>query len=148
LSLAALTVAGTTVVTVVAAILLHHESGHLLSGWMARSHWVQRKRILLLLFALLAVHVLTIWLFGLALYLLSGNPEYGALVGYSAYTLPDYVYLSAVTYTTVGYGDLVPHGHIRFLLGTEALTGFLLITWSASLSFLEMQRHWPHPRGS
>jgi hypothetical protein len=28
------------------------------------------------------------------------------------------------------------------MTGTEALTGFLLITWSASFTFLEMQRFW------
>ena len=54
----------------------------------------------------------------------------------------DFVYFSAITYTTVGFGDYVPTGPIRFLAGTEALTGFLLITWSASFTFLEMQRYW------
>jgi hypothetical protein len=28
------------------------------------------------------------------------------------------------------------------MAGTEALTGFLLISWSASFTFLEMQRFW------
>jgi hypothetical protein len=47
-----------------------------------------------------------------------------------------------VTYTTVGYGDFVPTGAIRFLCGVEALAGFVLITWSASFMFIEMQRYW------
>lgn len=54
----------------------------------------------------------------------------------------DFVYLYATTYTTVGYGDLSPSGHLRFLFGTEALTRLMLITWSASLTFIEMQAHW------
>jgi hypothetical protein len=33
-------------------------------------------------------------------------------------------------------------GAIRFLAGTEALTGFVLVTWSASFTFVEMQRFW------
>lgn len=52
------------------------------------------------------------------------------------------MYFSAITYTTVGFGDFVPTGPVRFLAGTEALTGFLLITWSASFTFLEMRRYW------
>lgn len=52
------------------------------------------------------------------------------------------VYFSVVVYTTLGLGDLVPEGAIRFLTGTEALTGSVLITWSASFTFLEMQRFW------
>jgi hypothetical protein len=31
---------------------------------------------------------------------------------------------------------------VRFLAGMEALSGFVLITWSASFTFLEMQRYW------
>ena len=54
----------------------------------------------------------------------------------------DAVYLSTVTYTTVGYGDLIPQGPLRLLLGVEALSGFLLVTWSASFTYLEMQRNW------
>ena len=54
----------------------------------------------------------------------------------------DYVYFSALTNTTVGFGDFVPSGPVRFLAGMEALTGLVLITWSASFTFLEMQRYW------
>ena len=56
--------------------------------------------------------------------------------------LLDAVYLSAVTFTTVGFGDVAPVGPIRFLSGTMALTGFVLVTWSASFTYLEMERFW------
>jgi hypothetical protein len=46
----------------------------------------------------------------------------------------------------VGFGDLVPHGAIRFMTGMEALTGLVMITWSASFTFLEMQRDWHSTR--
>ena len=35
-----------------------------------------------------------------------------------------------------------PLGPVRFLSGTEALTGFVMITWSASFTYLEMERFW------
>jgi len=54
----------------------------------------------------------------------------------------DCVYLSFVTYTTVGDGDVFVNGYIRYLTGVEALTGLILVTWSASFLFLEMQRYW------
>jgi hypothetical protein len=47
-----------------------------------------------------------------------------------------------MSYTTVGFGDVAPIGPIRFLTGTEALTGFVLIAWSASFTYLEMERYW------
>ena len=58
------------------------------------------------------------------------------------YGLLDYVYFSAIIFTTVGLGDLVPSGSIRFMVGTQALTGFILISWSAAFTYLEMQRFW------
>ena len=54
-----------------------------------------------------------------------------------------YLYYSGVIYTTLGLGDIQPEGHIRFITAMEALNGFLLITWSASFTFLAMGRLWP-----
>ena len=68
----------------------------------------------------------------------------GTLLGETAghgYFL-DCVYLSFVTFTTVGYGDFVAQGYMRYLTGVEALTGLILITWSASFLFFEMQKYW------
>jgi hypothetical protein len=56
--------------------------------------------------------------------------------------LLDGIYLAAMCYTTVGFGDVAPVGPIRFLAGTSALAGFVMITWSASFTFLEMDRFW------
>ena len=42
-------------------------------------------------------------------------------------------YFSAVTYTTVGYGDVVlPKGE-RLVAGLEALTGIIMCGWSTAL---------------
>ncbi|NIQ12844.1 MAG: two pore domain potassium channel family protein, partial [Candidatus Dadabacteria bacterium] len=47
------------------------------------------------------------------------------------------------TYTSLGMGDIYPLGRpIRFLTGLESLTGLVLITWTASFLFIEMQRFW------
>lgn len=54
----------------------------------------------------------------------------------------DFGYFSAVVYTTVGFGEIVPRGPVRGLTGAEGITGLTLITWSASFTFLEMQQHW------
>lgn len=42
----------------------------------------------------------------------------------------------------VGYGDVVPSGELRLLAGVEALNGLLLIGWSASYTFIAMERFW------
>jgi hypothetical protein len=34
----------------------------------------------------------------------------------------------------------MPSGHLRYLAGIEAHTGLVLITWTASFLYIEMQR--------
>ena len=88
------------------------------------------------------LHIAEIWLFGLGIWLLLHLADAGHVIGMSDARLLDSVYLSAVTYSTVGFGDVAPSGPIRFLIGTESLLGFVLITWSASFTFLEMEKNW------
>lgn len=52
------------------------------------------------------------------------------------------LYFSAETYTTLGFGDLTPAGPVRLLAGVEALNGLLLIGWSASYTYIAMERFW------
>ncbi len=66
----------------------------------------------------------------------------GHVIGADPLGLLDAVYLATMSYTTVGFGDVSPVGPIRLLAGTSALTGFVMITWSASFLFLEMERFW------
>ena len=101
-----------------------------------------RIKVLYSILAVVALHVVEIWIFGLTLWLLLQWPAVGHIAGQDALHLFDAIYLSAVTYTTVGYGDIAPVGPIRLLAGTEALVGLVLITWSASFTYLEMQRDW------
>lgn len=44
-------------------------------------------------------------------------------------------YFSLVTYTTVGYGDVLVGEQWRMLAGVEALTGILMCGWSAGFFF-------------
>ncbi len=134
-----------TALAVIATVALHYEG----LVWLAR-HFRRKSRdspprrrvVLLVICALLTLHVVEIWMFGAAYWgalLLEGS---GSVSGAQPLSFLDAVYLSAVTYTTVGFGDLAPVGPIRFLAGSEALTGLMMITWSASFTYLEMSRHW------
>jgi hypothetical protein len=102
----------------------------------------RRPRVLLLIFAVLIVHSVEIFLFGLGYYVLLQEPAYGTLQGIGQLNIVNCGYFSAVVYTTLGLGDIVPHGPIRILAGPQSLAGFVLITWSASFTFIEMQSFW------
>lgn len=124
------------------AIVLHYEALERLNRALPRLRMAHRSRLLVLMFGLLLVHTLEIWLFGTSLFMVSRYPQFGRVAGIEPLQLLDAVYLSTATYSTVGYGDLTPQGPLRLLLGIEALCGFLLVTWSASFTYLEMQRNW------
>ena len=138
-----LLVAMATAVTVALVVLLHYEGLVWLSGRMQRNAvGPQRSKVLYGIYVLLAMHVAEIWIFGILIRLLLNVGEAGRVVGMQGVNLMDAVYLSAITFTTVGFGDLVPVGALRFVTGTEALTGLMLITWSASFTYIEMEKFW------
>ena len=89
--------------------------------------------------AAIVSHLLQIALFAIALGIVIAM-GHGTIEGPFVSGLRDYYYYSAVTYTTLGYGDLTPLGHVRFMAGIEALTGLVMVAWTASFGFLVMQR--------
>ena len=104
-----------------------------------------RRRIVILILCLMFLHIVEIWIFGTTYYFLQLVPGYGSLgeVGVAG-TLNffDCIYYSAVVFTTLGFGDIIPAGPIRFVTGVEAVSGLTLITWSASYTLMEMLRTW------
>jgi hypothetical protein len=123
-------------------VLFHYEMMSVTYARLPQLGLPRRARIVVLIFAALVAHVVEVWMFGLTYWLLDRWPSLGGLSGTFAEGALDFVYYSVVTFTTLGFGDVVPQGPVRILTGTEALVGLTLITWSASLAFLEMQRDW------
>jgi len=131
-----------TIALVVTCVMIHYEVLKVLTRALAHLHTAHRTRVLVLIWGLLLTHLLEIWIYGFACFALDGRADFGHLTGVKREGLPDHIYFSFVTYTTVGYGDIVPVGPIRFLSALEALSGWVLIGWSTSFTFLEMQRFW------
>jgi hypothetical protein len=125
-------------------VVIHYEGVH----WLARRYSTRepmrdRRAMLKIIFALLGLHIIEIWCYGLAYWVLAKMPDTGFVHGeHGMDRVFDAIYFSAATFSTVGFGDLSPVGALRLLAGMEALTGLLLITWSASFTYLEMSRLW------
>jgi hypothetical protein len=142
--LANIGVALSTLLLVMSAVLIHYEGLSALNRWLTHIKTAQHRQLVLYTIgAVIALHTLEIWLFGLGYHGLLYWPEMGDIQGARYSHLFDAIYFSATVFTTLGFGDLSPVGPIRFLAGTEALTGLVLIGWSASFTYLEMQRYWP-----
>lgn len=124
-------------------VIIHYEVLYQLAVQLPKLTVRPRFRILSGVFIILLAHIIEIWLFALGYYLMINVDGFGALAGNFNQSFLDCTYFSFTSYTTLGFGDIVPSGHIRFLTGLESLTGLVMITWSASFLFLEMQKYWP-----
>jgi hypothetical protein len=131
-----------TAVTVAVAVLIHYEGLRWLSTRLTTMPGIRRRKVLVGVYAVILLHVTEIWLFGGCFWAVLQIPDSGSISGAHPASLLDAVYLSATTFSTLGFGDLAPVGAVRFITGTESVSGFILITWSASFLFLEMQQYW------
>ena len=131
-----------TLIIVSLCIGLHFEILSHCRRYLKRLSEQRRRRVLVLILIILFAHTIEIWLFAIGYALSLEIFDGGELAGAIVESVVDYVYYSAVVYTTVGFGDITPIGPIRFMTGVEALSGLVMITWSASYTFLEMQRDW------
>lgn len=124
------------------AVIVHYEVIYRLAVIIPKLKVRNRLRVLIGIFGALIAHVIEIWLFALGYYFMIRSGQFGMLEGDFNNTLVDCVYFSFVTYSSLGLGDIAPTGDLRFLTGLEAVTGLVMITWTASFLFIEMQKFW------
>ena len=143
-----LSVASVTFVLVALVVLIHYEGLSHLNQKLASiaqdiNRTARRRVVMYSICAVIGLHIIEIWLFGISYNLLQRWPEMGFIHTNNQHHFFDDIYFAATVFSSVGFGDLVPVGPIRFLAGTEGLVGLVLIGWSASFTYLEMQRYWP-----
>jgi hypothetical protein len=143
--MAILTVTSIAFVLVLATIAIHYESLRQLSDAVPRLTVPMRARVLVVIAGVFLAHLVEIALFAGAFALLH-RLEFGAVGGNFEYSALDYFYLSMSSYTTLGIGDVFPTGPMRILSAIEALNGFVLVGWSASFTYLEMEHFWKKQR--
>jgi hypothetical protein len=137
-----LIVALSCILILVLATVLHYEVLRMLSSALPRFAGAERAKLLIVMFAAFVAHALEILLYGAAYFLLSHTPGLGVLSSTPGPLFSACLYFSAETYTSLGFGDIVPSGPLRLLAGTETLNGLLLIGWSASFTYLSMEKFW------
>lgn len=126
--------------------VIHYEALGTISRTLPRLRIAPRAKLVVVVLGTFGAHALQILLYGITIYALAsvlGN----AALGQNAH--PSFalsLYFSAETFTSLGYGDVVPAGALRLLAGGEALNGLLLIGWSASYMYLSMEKYWNNSR--
>lgn len=120
----------------------HFETLALLNAMLPRLCMPRRLKVLVVLVAVFAAHVLEMALYALAYRGFGGVAHVGSLSGGASASFAACLYFSAETFTSLGFGDVTPVGPLRLLAGMETLNGLLLVGWSASYIHLCMDRFW------
>lgn len=129
---------------VVLTTVIHYEALRLLSERLPQWRFPTRPKVLVVFFNIFLAHSVEIILYGLMSFLLVRYSHLGTLNGGEP-SLFKFIYFSAETYSSLGYGDLIPTGPLRLFAGVESLNGLLLIGWSASYIHIVMERFWNDP---
>ena len=133
-----------TAVGLLAATVLIHGIGT--TAWL---HWLMRhfakgassggpqftmRTIILTAIVLTALHVAEIMVWAIGYLVMVPDEQLN--------TLEAAFYFSAVTFTTLGYGDITLDSAWRLLSGIQAINGILLVGWSTAFIFAVLQRSW------
>jgi Ion channel len=127
---------------VVATTVLHYEVLRVLNTWLPRLAIPDRMKLMVVILGTFVAHAVEMAMYGFALYGMVAWFDIGNLRGGSGFSLAACMYFSAETYTSLGFGDFTPVGPVRLVAGVEALNGLLLIGWSASFTYISMERFW------
>ncbi len=123
-------------------LLVHYEMFSHLNNFLNILNIRHRAKVFWSMIIVVITHVIEVWIFAIAFYLTAAYENLGGFTGNLKHQLLDYVYYSFVTYTSLGLGDIIPTGSMRFLTGIESLVGLVLIAWSASFMYFQMQQFW------
>jgi len=135
-------------VLVVTCILIHYEFLRLTADSLLPHlpRIPQRQHVVLGVCACFIAHTVEVWLFAGVYYVLGKETDSGFSDEARRYFL-DYLYFSTETYTSLGFGEIrLLTDDLRLLAGIEAMIGLVLLAWTASFSFMLMERYWrDHP---
>ena len=106
--------------------------------WLGRDPTVRRCQsslpatfwmLIRVVFGLLVLHLLQIFVWAVCYHWDACFPDFATSF-----------YYSATSYSSVGYGDVIPPGNWRILGSIEAVTGILMFGWSTGVLFAVVHR--------
>src|SRR5437763_11413546 len=100
-------------VLLIATATIHYEVLRLLTAVLPALRTRPRQQLVLVIIGAFAAHFVEILLYGLAYYLLATTAfDVGSMGDRGPLPFALCLYFSAETYTTLGFGDILPHGDL------------------------------------
>lgn len=133
---------GASIFLLCCVILIHFETLNLISRYLPSLPIPHRLWIAVIIVGVFFGHVVEIGLFAFAYYVFDSLLHFGGFTAAFDPTPLNYFYFSIVSFSTLGLSSFEPTGALKIIAGLEALTGFLLITWSASFGYTALKDFW------
>lgn len=114
---------------------LHARAVALAMHLTERKHITGTGALLIALYVLATAHIAEAVIYAVGFFI-GESAGIGGFAQADVNSFIDVFYFSVVNYSSLGLGDIYPTGHLGFLAGIEVLNGFLLISCSASTTFL------------
>jgi hypothetical protein len=137
LALGSVLISATVIIHTVGLIVLSRAMNNIV-GWLRlhRHASGQATAMVAAVLGLFLIHTVEVWIWAIA-YLALGSLQ----------SLPDALYFSTVTFSTIGYGDVTLDPDWRLFASLEGMDGFLLIGWSTAYLVAASTRHGPFRLG-
>lgn len=130
-------------VAVAACTTLHYEMIGFLDTRLRARGGTMRRHLPGVILAVIAAHLVEIAIYAAAFWLVSTKLDAGAFVGGAPTDIADYLALAAESYTSFGYGDIVPDGWLRFVVSLSPINGLLLLAWSGAFLYGAVHQRQP-----
>ena len=114
-------ICATVMVHVLGLMVITHAAANLSARYKLHRRPHRVAVMVGMVLGLFCVVSLEIWLWAACYLVLRAAPDFASAL-----------YLSTITFSTVGYGDIVPAMAWRLLAALEGITGFLMIGWSTA----------------
>jgi Ion channel len=139
------TISASCILLLFATTVAHYEVLRLLSFGLPVIRLPARIKLIVVIVAAFTSHTLQMFMYGVTYYAAIHIFDLGKLIGRGESSWSNCFYFSVQTFTSLGFGDILPSGPLRLIAGAETLNGLLLIGWSASFTYLAMERFWAKP---
>lgn len=121
LVLGTIVIALTVLIHTFGLISVTQAMGWLVNRFRMRGQQSRVVAIITVVFGLFLVLTIEVWLWAVVFHMIGAFEDF-------AHSL----YFSTVTFSTLGYGDVVPSAEWRLFAALEGINGFLLIGWSTA----------------
>lgn len=125
-----------TAIALLGTTAFHYETVRILGRRIEGRRERVRRNLPLVITGLVVAHLIEIGFYMAIMMVAVGPLGLGSFVSAQPLGPFDIFYFAAETYSSLGYGDIIPLGPVRLIAAIEPLNGLLLLAWSGTFVYM------------